>query len=167
MDDAGTWTLPGATTLTGYADWPNLLLGFQCTMHGSANGPPPAEALSSKELSIPEAARKHILLPRRSVEVEVQRGKLGQAASQGQPHDVVVTILGADDLDVGSIEHSSLKLAGASPLRLEERDVNGDGRPDLVATFDVSRLKLHPRADADRLTGWLKNSQAFVASVPR
>jgi len=29
----------------------------------------------------------------------------------------------------------------------------------------VSRQKLHPRAETDRLTGWLKNSQALSAEV--
>lgn len=155
------------TLLTGHADWPNLQLGFQCTARGSENAPPPPDGLSAKELSIPDAARKHVLLARRSVEVDVRRAKPGETAFRSGPPEVVVTILGADDLDVGSIEHSSLRLAGSTPRRLEHRDVNGDGRADLVATFDESRLKRHPQANADRLTGWLRNSQAFAATVPR
>jgi len=41
-------------------------------------------------------------------------------------------------------------------------DVNGDGLPDLLVTFEMAEVKLVPQARSARLTGWLKSSQAFV-----
>ena len=35
------------------------------------------------------------------------------------------------------------------------------GKPDLVATFDAPTVKLHVNASVARVTGRLKNSQAF------
>jgi hypothetical protein len=42
------------------------------------------------------------------------------------------------------------------------QDIDGDGEPDLVATFEMRKMKLHPSATSARLSGWLKNSQVFI-----
>jgi hypothetical protein len=150
------------STLAGHADWPNLQLEFQCTANGSANGLPLAPALSTGELGIAEAERRHVLLPRRRVEARRQ-----PAAGSLRVGEAVIAVLGEDDLDVESIEGSSLRLDGVAASRLEERDVNGDGRADLLAAFDLSRRHVQAEADVDVLAGWLKTSQAFSARVSR
>ncbi|MEP6912702.1 MAG: hypothetical protein ABI923_08100, partial [bacterium] len=81
------------------------------------------------------------------------------------PGTLAVAILGADDLDAAEIDRSSLKLAGATPARTRFADVNGDGRADLVLTFDVAGPRLYTEAGPHHLRGWLKSSQAFVARV--
>jgi len=45
--------------------------------------------------------------------------------------------------------------------------VNGDGRPDLELSFPAAalKLKLKPNAKRLRLSGSMKNSQAFWAQV--
>jgi hypothetical protein len=43
-------------------------------------------------------------------------------------------------------------------------DVNLDGKPDLIAVFDMTGMKLHSSASSARVTGWLKNSQIFVGT---
>jgi len=40
-------------------------------------------------------------------------------------------------------------------------DIDGDGRPDMIATFDIAAVHLHPTATRVRLSGWLKNSRLF------
>jgi len=44
-------------------------------------------------------------------------------------------------------------------MQIEMQDVNGDGKPDLVLTFDQAILKLNPRTNSAFLSGYLKNSQ--------
>jgi hypothetical protein len=36
------------------------------------------------------------------------------------------------------------------------------GMLDLVVVFDMASLRLNPQAKTARLTGWLKNGQAFI-----
>jgi hypothetical protein len=50
----------------------------------------------------------------------------------------------------------------ANSLRSELSDINGDGHFDFLVSFDMASVNLHPRAQKARLTGWLKNSQAFI-----
>jgi len=76
---------------------------------------------------------------------------------------VTVTLLGSDDLNVKEVEPSSLRFGGAPPMQMEMQDINGDGKPDLVLTFDQDILKLNPRTNSAFLSGWLKNSQEIVA----
>jgi hypothetical protein len=61
----------------------------------------------------------------------------------GQPGTLSVALLGSDDLDVAEIEPSSLNFHGAKAVRTSIRDVNGDGKPDLVVEFDMSAVHLH------------------------
>jgi hypothetical protein len=69
--------------------------------------------------------------------------------------------VGDKTLDLSEVDLSSLKFSGARALSTSTRDIDGDGIPDLLLTFDMSQLKLSPRATVGRLSGWLKNSQAF------
>ena len=66
---------------------------------------------------------------------------------------------------VADVATTSLFFHGARPTAVAARDVNGDGRPDLVADFDRARLRLHPTAKRARLRGWLANGQLFTAEV--
>ena len=42
-------------------------------------------------------------------------------------------------------------------------DVNHDGIPDLLLKFPSADVYLSPHVTRVRLTGWLKNSRAFVS----
>jgi hypothetical protein len=79
----------------------------------------------------------------------------------GQFGSVRVALLGNDKFDVSQVDTASLNFHGASALSSSVQDVNGDGIPDLLEVFDTSAVKLHPQASVGRLTGWLKNGQAF------
>ena len=74
-----------------------------------------------------------------------------------------MTLLGSHDLKVKDIEQSSLRFGGVPPMQIEMQDVNGDGKLDLILTFDRASLKLYPNARSAFLSGWLKNSQEIVA----
>jgi hypothetical protein len=84
----------------------------------------------------------------------------------GQPGTVTITIPGTGSLDVSQVDLSSLNLHGVKPLSATILEADGDSRPDLVLTFDSAQLHLSPQKKEVRLTGWLKNSQRFVASAP-
>ena len=73
-----------------------------------------------------------------------------------------VALLGTDSLDVTKVELSSLRFSGATPLSSAIEDVNGDGRPDLLITFDTARMKRDPDNGRARLTGWLTNGLGFI-----
>ena len=78
---------------------------------------------------------------------------------------MTVTLLGSDDLNVKDVESSTLRFGGAPPRQMETQDVNGDGKPDLVLTFDQAILKLNPGTKSAFLSGWLKNSQEIVGEA--
>ncbi|MGH9779606.1 MAG: hypothetical protein ACRD5I_14465, partial [Candidatus Acidiferrales bacterium] len=151
-------------SLTGYNDWANVLLSFQCSAAGSANALPPPEYLTVQEPAVPEAFRQHRLFSPRSAQIQIRPGCTAATAAiaPGQPGEVTLALLAAEDFDPNEVDLASLKFAGASPVRLGSADVNGDGRSDLLMVFDMSRLRLRPDATAAQLTGWLKNSQVFI-----
>ena len=70
--------------------------------------------------------------------------------------------MGADHLDVSKVDVSSLRFHGAMPLSTSLQDVDSDGKPDLLVTFDMADMKLDTRAKLARLTGWFTSSQNFV-----
>ena len=76
-----------------------------------------------------------------------------------------VVIHGAKDLDVSDIEQSSLSFHGAKPQSLEMKDVNADGKADLVMVFRRAEARLSVHAKYVQVKGWLKNSQVFTGTV--
>jgi hypothetical protein len=134
---------------------------FQCTA-AFQNGP--GAPASEHEVAFEWLREHHMLHPVRIVSIGVSPGcsSVRKPITVGQPGMVRVAVLGLDGFDVTQIDPSSLKLHGATALSVTTKDVNGDGKPDLVATFDTSALGLHPRATVARLTGWLRDGQSFV-----
>ena len=112
-------------------------------------------ALQDGELTLQEAFARHIIYPQRRVAI--------RAITSSLYHTVTVTLLGSDDLNVNDAESSSLRFGGAPPMQMETQDINGDGKPDLILTFDQAILHLNPRKNSAFLSGWLKNSQEIVA----
>jgi len=183
------WTLGGYgcpsgiyITLRGADDWANLQPPAQAAAetqeaagaHAAGTQEPqdadesPASApgklpspLSGPELSIDEAKAKHVLrAPARvSIRVSPSCALPEKPIAPGSPGQVSVAILGSAQLDVSEIENSSLRMQGAPTVGTQLLDINGDGFPDLVATFDMAAIRLHPSAKKARVTGWLKNSR--------
>jgi hypothetical protein len=151
------------TELLGFNDWPALFFAFHCSA-GGLNEPPPPQAILSTEPSIETLMKRHLLFPHRSVEIEIRPGCARKAIAPGQPGLVTAALLGAAGFDVAEVELSSLRFHGAAPVEIVVRDVKGDGRPDLLLAFDMARLNLARGSGkrTARLTGWLKNSQAFT-----
>jgi len=155
------------TALTGWSDWDHLNYKFQCSVDGLADGPAVGSvantsplqagepAIQDGELTFQEAFARHIIYPQRKVAIRLITSSLY--------HTVTVTLLGSDDLNVNDVESSSLRFGGAPPMRMEMQETNGDGKPDLILTFDQAILKLNPRTNSAFLSGWLKNSQEIVA----
>ena len=167
--------------LSGATDWPDLSgvnfnYQFQCTAFGGPSGDGaqsdayPARSgrihnLAGPELSTQTAMKAGLHLPIRSAKVLIRPGCANPAVAPGQPGVVTVAILGDATFDVTEVDPTSLSFAAAAPLNVVIRDVDGDGIPDLVMEIDMSKLKLGPRARAARVSGWLKNTQAFFGEA--
>ena len=76
-----------------------------------------------------------------------------------------VTLFGSDKLDVKEVDRSSVRFSGSKPLNVEIRDVDGDGRSDLVIHFDEKGFNLTAKAGRLTLTGTLKSSQVFTGGI--
>jgi hypothetical protein len=72
-----------------------------------------------------------------------------------------VSVLGSANFDVSEIEPSSFEFHGAKPTRAAVADINHDGIPDMIVTFDRGSTHLAPSAARGVVKGWLKNSQVF------
>jgi len=151
--------LIGGDVLLPHEDWPNLFLDFHQT-GAFLDGIPPL--LSENELTVETAISKHLLYPIRHIDIEITPGCAEKIISPGRHEEFSLAVLGASDFDVRAVEPSSLSFNGAQALRTEVRDVNRDGKPDLLVFFDQASVRLNPRARTARLTGWLNNSQLFI-----
>jgi hypothetical protein len=148
--------------LKGSTDWDKLLYKFQCTPMGTEDGSSSLANIAQEELTPEMAAAAHVLYPIRPVQIEIMAGSADKVISPGQQGEFSVALLGTDDLDVGGVELSSLRFHGAAPVSIAVKDVNGDGRLDLLLVLDMADVRLNPNAEMAQLTGWLKNSQAFI-----
>ena len=122
--------------------------------------------LQDSELTFQEAFARHIIYPQRKVPITVLDDSSRASTSVTSPSlcpTVTVTLLGSHDLKMKDIEQSSLLFGGVPPMQIEMQDVNGDGKLDLILTFDRASMKVNANAKSTFLTGWLKDSQEIVA----
>ena len=118
---------------------------------------------SGPELTFAEARERHILHAPKQVSISVSPscGLAQKPVAPGSPTLLAVAILGQSDFDVNEIDPMSLRLHKAAAVSTQVVDVNGDGIPDLMATFDMAVMRLHPQAKKVRLSGWLKDSRVI------
>ena len=154
--------------LYGHTDWEangknEFTYKFQCTPYGGPSGDGASMFLPflQNEITTEMTLRAHVAYPPRAVRAEMNSG----CVTAGMPSTALIVVAGADDLDVRDIDADSLNLGGSKPLRISFRDVNGDGTTDLVAEFDARDRRFARDVKHAALTGWLKNSQAFIAQV--
>jgi hypothetical protein len=149
----------------GHVDWGTapgqsiFRYGFQCAPSSDA-----PLGVTSVELTADEARRAHALYPTAAVKVVIHPGckSAAKPITPGRSGTVTVALMGADHLDVNKVDLASLRFHGATPVGTSVSDVDGDGKPDLLVTFDMADVKLDRKATAARLTGWFKSSQNFV-----
>ncbi len=166
--------------LRGHTDWgpaPGQSIftyAFQCTS-GGADAPtksrsrpalltnqPPVHEWIENELTPETAAQAHVLYPPRRVPMRLP----GCARADLQPMVaslVRILLPGAVDFNVADVDRSSLRFHGATPSHVETADADGDGIDDLIVYFPADTIRLSSRATQVRLSGWLNNSQVFVA----
>jgi hypothetical protein len=117
----------------------------------------------ANEVDLPTLKERHLFYPPRQISIAIHPGCSlpGAPLAPGQSGTVTVAVLGSASLDVTQIDPQSLRLHGVAPTNTYIADVNNDGQPDLVATFDASQIHLSPQATTIRLTGWMTSSQRF------
>jgi hypothetical protein len=122
----------------------------------------------AQEVDIPTLKDQHLLFPLRQASIVIHPGCTLPSAplAPGQSGTVTVAVLGSASFDATQIDPSSVRLHGVAALNTSVADINADGQPDLVATFDASQIHLSSRATTVRLNGWLNSSQRFSASAP-
>jgi len=105
-----------------------------------------------------------VLDPTAAVKITIRPGcrSVAKPIAPGQSGTLAIALMGAEHLDVNKVDVSSLRFHGGTPLGTSITDVDGDGKPDLLVTFDMANVKLDSKATAARLTGWLKSSQNFI-----
>jgi len=153
------------TQLMGHTDWgPNFTaaMPFQCSDWGSADGISSLENTTPGELTPEMAALRHVLYLPRSIEMQITPGCDEKRISPGRRGEFSIAVLGSNDLDVREVQTDSLRFHGATAVRTETSDINGDGKLDILIFFDQANVRLNPQTRTARLTGWLKNSQAFI-----
>jgi hypothetical protein len=157
--------------MKGSDDWRGLLgtapFGTSSVQTSSTIAPGSlgaAPAVQEPELDFKTAVAHHILFPLRPAPVVIQPGCNAQskAVPAGAPGTFLVALLATDDFDPTQVDVTSLNFHGAKPVSVTLRDVNGDGMLDLVIEIPGNDVRLSRNATRARLTGWLKNSQAFV-----
>ena len=154
-------------TLVGHDDWQYVRAALAIgDIRPKEFAVAPVNAKASPELTADMAQEHHVLYPLRSVEIDIRPGCqwVSKPVAPGQKGVVTVVVSGEDDLDVNEIEQSSIKFVGAPLVSASISDVNLDGKPDLIAVFDMAGIKLQRGATSARVTGWLKNSQIFVGA---
>jgi len=70
--------------------------------------------------------------------IDIKIGSTPNGLNPNGHQAVSVAIFGSDSLPAGPVDISSVLLAGAASDRSALRDVNGDGRPDLVLQFRIA-----------------------------
>jgi hypothetical protein len=139
--------------LKGHDDWGRLL---DTRTFGRSHAAAPAAP--ERELDVETAAARHILFPLRPASLAIPPRCKTQATFP-------VALLATDDFDPRDVDVTSLDFHGAHPVGNVLRDVNADGVPDLVVEFRAADVHLPEKSTRARLTGWLKNSQAFVGEA--
>src|SRR5262249_9173669 len=134
--------------LMGNTDWGPMPgqsifnLDFQCTPNGLADGVSLSASqnleveLSNRELAPEMAMKAHVLYPPQKVQIDITPGCDEKTISPGRSGEFSIAVLGSDGLDVREVDTASLRFHGASVERTEIRDINGDGRLDLLIAFD-------------------------------
>lgn len=162
-----TWDVNGNgthTQLEGATDWDNLDYDFQCETGGDyADGSPREDAQPGEELDWQTAYDQGILHPPLAVTLDLAPDCTADEVSESGSAGVQVAILGSTELDVTSIDTTTLRLAGRPLLDSVVQDVDGDETDDLVAEF-----RGRPTAVAGpwlMLHGRRTNSQRIVGTV--
>jgi hypothetical protein len=139
---------------------------FQCTSafvrdEGGASLAQSESSTNPSELGLSYAREHHILFPAAVATLVLNPECANPRLKSHIPNVRQLALLGSPSFDVNQIELASLSAPGARTLAVGIENVNGDGVPDLL-------LQLPPGAGSSprvRLTGWLKNSRAFVAEA--
>jgi hypothetical protein len=152
------WT---QTSSAGVTHDTALSLGFQCNTGFWADGAPPPSQLEDREFTAPMVLAKHQVYPFLHVKIDVRPHCDTNAIALGSPATVEVAVLGSATFDVTKVDRTSLRFAGAAPRSTQIRDVNHDGRDDLVGNFAMNSLHLSPASTTASLVGALRSSQAF------
>jgi hypothetical protein len=165
------WTQSCFTSiLPGWNDWASLLGPTENNVNEpNDNQASDTAGASTKQQSIPEmdfetAKRTHVLLPVRPAPVVIEPScrAPGKPVLPYRAGILTVALLATGDFDPHQVDLSSLYFHHAKPVNTWFEDVNNDGMPDLVMQFRGSEVRLSKQATKAHLTGWLKNSQAFV-----
>jgi len=104
--------------------------------------------------------------------VEILPGQTEKLVDLAVPEPISFVVLGRPGLDIRELDASSLSLAGAAVTKNDQgevavcRDVNGDGRDDLVAQVYSSRMRLGEQTRRVSLTGRMRDGRIVEGSAP-
>src|SRR5262249_32071773 len=129
--------------LHGWDDWTPLLeTGSLDTsiVVGATTGSTELVLLRETEPTVEELRQHHVLHAPRPVSFVILGACLENpnVITLGEKNTFSVALLATEDFDVSEVDLSSLRFHRARPVSTTMRDVNGDGRLDLVIQFRAS-----------------------------
>jgi len=89
------------------------------------------------------------------VDIDIKPGSDPNSINLGAKGVLPVAVLGAADFEVAQIDPTTVRLAGATPSRWNQADVNGDNHADLLFKFSNQELSLTEESVEAALTGQL------------
>ncbi len=150
----------GAGWMVGAA-WVGILVLSGGTSRAAGTGPVAGKPGAAKKASASLEAP-----------VEILPGETEKMVDLALPEPIAFVVLGRPGLDIREMDASSLNLAGAAVTKNElgevavYRDVNGDGREDLVAQVTSSRMRLGEQTRRVFLSGRMRDGRIVEGSAP-
>jgi len=93
------------------------------------------------------------------IDIDIKPGSCPNSINLGSKGVVPVAVLTTEVFDASTVDPSTVKFAGASPVRWTMEDVNGDGDVDLLFHFKTQELNLTEDNTEATLTGFTYGGQ--------
>lgn len=100
-------------------------------------------------------------VPPRTVSIDIKPGVFPNSYNLRKRGAVAVALFSSISFDATKYERSTIRFTGARPISIGVKDLNGDGRLDVLFQFDTQDLCLASNATQASLLGRLVDGTAF------
>jgi hypothetical protein len=107
---------------------------------------------------------------RTQVSIDIRPRREANKINPHSTRSINVALLSDDQFDATGVDSHFVRFGATGtegvPVHLAQRDVNGDGRRDLVLRFLIHELAIECGATSATLTGQVSGDQSFIGSAP-
>jgi hypothetical protein len=104
------------------------------------------------------------------VSIDVRPRRDANRINPNSTRNINVAIFSVNGFDAATIDPNTVRFGAtgteAAPIHLARRDVDGDGRRDLIVRFPIQNLGIQCGDTSATLTGQLSGGQSFIGSSP-